>query len=199
MVGPTDKVAQVAAAVFHAGDAASLAEAVEWARVELGGGSAPSLATVRRHLETLRQESIGLEQWRAERIERLAAIEELLQTLAYIEPDSVCYVVGRAAEGYVDATGPAHLRVVGSRVAALVADDLEQQGFPPCEVSSLATCMGSIGVIHLNDGPLRVALAILPEKQKSHQPRSVVDGRSVALVDEVGFRQLLEAMSVDPS
>jgi hypothetical protein len=54
-------------------------------------------------------------------------------------------------------------------------------------------------VIHLNDGPLHVALAILPVKQESHQPRSVVDGRSVALVDEVGFRQLLESMSTDPA
>lgn len=199
MVGPTDKVAQLAAAVFHAGEAASIAEAVEWALIELGAAAAPSFVTVRRHLESLRQESLGLGQWRAERIERLAAIEELLQTLEYIEPDSVCYVAGRAAEGYVDDTGPAHIRVVGGQAAAIIADDLEQQGFPPCTVSSLATGMGSIAVIHLNDGPLHVAMSILPEKQESHQPRSVVDGRPIALVDEVGFRQLLDAMSTDSS
>lgn len=197
MVGPTDNMAQMAAAVFHAGGVASLAEAIELARVEMGGGAAPSLAIVRRHLESIRQASLGLGRWRARRIARLCAIEELLQTLEYIEPDSVCYVVGRAAEGHVDDTGPAYLRVVGGRAAPIIVDDLEQQGFPPCDVSSLSTRMGSVAVIHLSDGPLHVAMLILPEKQHSHQPASVVDGRPVALVDEVGFQRLLDAMKAD--
>ena len=191
MVGPTDKVAKVAAELFHGGDAATLRHAVDIARVRCGGGVAPAMATVRRHLEVLRQSSVGVGAWAMSRLDRLEAIWELLQTLAFLEPDSQCYVVGRAAEGFVDDTGPAHLRLVGGRPPALVVDGLETQGFPPCEVSSVSTQLGSVAVAHLDDGVLQVDLMLLPDRPAAHAALNVVDDRPVALVDEVGLAQLI--------
>ncbi|MDP6312598.1 MAG: hypothetical protein QF781_10660, partial [Phycisphaerales bacterium] len=97
-----------------------------------GSGAIPSMATVQKHLEAVRQSTAGMGAWDAVRLQQLDVIAELLQTLTFIEPEAACYVTGRAAEGFVDDTAPAHLRLVGGRGPALVADDLETQGFPPC-------------------------------------------------------------------
>ncbi|HCA39867.1 MAG TPA: hypothetical protein DEO92_09355 [Phycisphaerales bacterium] len=199
MTGPTDKVAKLAAAIFHRADMTSLRRAIEEARVACGGGPLPSMATVRRHLEALRQSSIGMDEWVASRLGRLEAIDELLQTVAFIGPDSVCYVVGRAAEGHVDDTGPAHLRLVGSRESAMVIDDLESQGFSPCEVSSVTTRLGSVAVVHLDDGDLRVDLMLLPDVPAAHAAINLVNGRPVALEDEVGFAKLIQKARGDSS
>jgi hypothetical protein len=193
MAGQADKVAKLAAALFHGGNASSLSRAVEVARDQCGGVS-PSMATVRRHLEALEQSEMGMATWGRARRDQRDAIVELLHTIAFIEADSVCYVVGRAAEGYVDECEPVRIRVVGGHVAAIVADHLEQQGFPPCEVSSLPTVVGTIAVVHLVDGPLRADLLVLPDTPAAHAPQSLVDGRQIALVDEAGFRQLLEGL-----
>ena len=197
MVGPTDNVARRAAEMFHAGEARPLSAAVDAAQAELGGGAVPSMATVRRHLEALRQASIGFDQWARDRARRLTAIDELLQTLAYVEPNAVCYVSGRAAEGLVDDTGPAKVRVVGDVPAPIVLDELEAQGFPPFEVSSQRSALGSVPVAHVEDRWLSVDLLFLPNHALAHEARSVVDGRPIAMVDEVGFQELLESLTAE--
>jgi len=192
MVGPTDKVAKVAAALFHAGDAASLRVAIEIARMRSGGGDGPSMSNVRRHLEALEQSTSGEVSWALARLKRLDAVVELVRTLAFLEPNGVCYVVGRAAEGFVDDTAPAHVRLVGGHAAAVVVDALESHGFPPCEVSSLSTRLGSVAVAHLDAGAAQVDLMMLASTPVAHAAVNVVDGRPVALVDEAGFAKLID-------
>jgi len=198
MVGPADKVARVAAQRFLAGEAATIRDAIEQARTESGETVSPSVVTVRRHLEGLRQASLGMEAWHSQRLLRLDAIEELLQTIAYLAPECTCYVTGRAAEGHVDDTGAAIIRVVGAASPPQLMDDLESHGVPPFDVANRATHIGSIAVAHVDDDPLHADLLLLPDRAESHAAASLVDGRAVALVDEVGFARLIEELRSSP-
>ncbi len=198
MVGPADKVARVAAQRFLAGEAATIRDAIEQARTESGETVSPSVVTVRRHLEGLRQASLGMEAWHSQRLLRLDAIEELLQTIAYLAPECTCYVTGRAAEGHVDDTGAAIIRVVGAASPPQLMDDLESHGVPPFDVANRATQIGSIAVAHVDDDPLHADLLLLPDRAESHAAASLVDGRAVALVDEVGFARLIEELRSSP-
>jgi len=198
MVGPADKVARVAAQRFLAGEAATIRDAIEQARTESGETVSPSVVTVRRHLEGLRQASLGMEAWHSQRLLRLDAIEELLQTIAYLAPECTCYVTGRAAEGHVDDTGAAIIRVVGAASPPQLMDDLESHGVPPFDVANRATQIGSIAVAHVDDDPLHADLLLLPDRAESHAAASLVDGRAVALVDEVGFARLVEELRSSP-
>jgi len=198
MVGPADKVARVAAQRFLAGEAATIRDAIEQARTESGETVSPSVVTVRRHLEGLRQASLGMEAWHSQRLLRLDAIEELLQTIAYLAPECTCYVTGRAAEGHVDDTGAAIIRVVGAASPPQLMDDLESHGVPPFDVANRATQIGSIAVAHVDDDPLHADLLLLPDRAESHAAASLVDGRAVALVDEVGFARLFEELRSSP-
>jgi len=198
MVGPADKVARVAAQRFLAGEAATIRDAIEQARTESGETVSPSVVTVRRHLDGLRQASLGMEAWHSQRLLRLDAIEELLQTIAYLAPECTCYVTGRAAEGHVDDTGAAIIRVVGAASPPQLMDDLESHGVPPFDVANRATQIGSIAVAHVDDDPLHADLLLLPDRAESHAAASLVDGRAVALVDEVGFARLIEELRSSP-
>ena len=198
MVGPADKVARVAAQRFLAGEAATIRDAIEQARTESGETVSPSVVTVRRHLEGLRQASLGMEAWHSQRLLRLDAIEELLQTIAYLAPECTCYVTGRAAEGHVDDTGAAIIRVVGAASPPQLMDALESHGVPPFDVANRATQIGSIAVAHVDDDPLHADLLLLPDRAESHAAASLVDGRAVALVDEVGFARLIEELRSSP-
>ncbi len=192
MVGPADKVARVAAQRFLAGEAATIRDAIEQARTESGETVSPSMATVRRHLEGLRQVSLGMDAWYQQRLSRLDAIDELLQTVAYLASECTCYVTGRAAEGHVDDTGAAIIRIVGADSPPQLMDDLETHGVPPFDVANRATRIGSIAVAHVDDEALHADLLMLPDRPESHIAASLVDGRAVAMVDEVGFARLVQ-------
>ena len=194
MSKPTDLVAKVAAERFHTRAAATLHEAIAQACSEAGAHVLPSLRAVRRHLEAIEQADVGVQAWQEARMRRLEAIDELLQTIAYVAAECTCYVTGRAGQGHVDDTGPAIVRVVGAASAPQVLDALESHGLPPMEVSSLATRMGSLAVAHIIDGLLHVDLLFLPDQLASHEPFSIVDGEAVPMVDIVNFSRLIQAL-----
>ena len=193
MVGPTDNLARAAAGLIHAGRTTSIVDAIDMARAESEHTTSPSVATVRKHLESLQQASMGMQAWHAARVRRLELIEELLQTLAYLAPDCSLYVTGRAAEGHVDGTAAATIRVVGVEQAPALMDDLESHGTVPVQVSSLQTSMGSMAVAHIQDSLLDVDLLFLPDQADSHAARRVTDDRPVAIVGLQAFSELLAA------
>lgn len=194
-----DKVARLAAAIFHAGGAASLHEALAAASGRCGGGRTPSMVRVRRHLEAIEQSEGGASQWDAIRQARLEAIDELVETLAFIDPAGMCYVAGRAAKGHVDGTAPSHIRFIGACDAASIADRLEDQGYPPCPVSALATKLGSLAVVHIEDESLRAEVLLLPRVPAAFASRNLVSGEPTALLEASAYRALIAAIQRDGS
>ncbi|MCH2140704.1 MAG: hypothetical protein MK100_06670, partial [Phycisphaerales bacterium] len=120
-----------AAQLLHAGKARNIGEAIVQARSLLDELASPSFATVRKHLEAISQASIGMAAWHNDRLRRLEALEELLQTIVYLAGDCTIYVTGRSAEGHIDQTDSASIRVVGVDSPPLLMDDLEAHGLPP--------------------------------------------------------------------
>ena len=96
---PMDLVAKAAAERFYARAAATLHEAITQACSEAGAHVQPSLRAVRRHLEAIEQADVGVRAWQEARMQRLEAIDELLQTIAYVADECTCYVTGRAGQG----------------------------------------------------------------------------------------------------
>ncbi len=191
MAGPADSVAIEAANRLHAGEAGNIGEAIAQAQAACQTAAWPSGATVRRHLEALRQADQGMHIWARERLARLEALEELLQTITYVAPDVTLYVTGRAAEGHVDDTGPSSVRVVGAVSPPAIMDDLEAHGVPPMEVAAVSTPMGSLTSAHVQDGHLDAVLLFLPDVPEAHLPRHVVHHRPVAAVDIDAFAELV--------
>jgi len=176
---------------MFSGEARGMTEAIELARAETGESAAPSIATVRRHLEALRQASLGLSQWAAARLNRLEALEELLQTIAYVAPECTIYVTGRAAEGHVDDTGPANVRVVGASAPPLLMDDLEAHGVPAMGVTNTQTPYGGMACAEVDGPQQRCRLLFLPDQPWAHDASSVADGRPIAKLDLEGFARLI--------
>jgi hypothetical protein len=192
MVGPTDNVAMTAAQLLHAGKARNIGEAIVQARGLLDELASPSFATVRKHLEAISQASIGMAAWQDDRLRRLEALEELLQTIAYLAGDCTIYVTGRSAEGRIDQTDSASIRVVGVDSPSMLMDALEAHGFPPMEVSSLATLLGSMTVAQVQDGMLDARLLFLPDVPAAHLAKRIADDRPVAIVGLEAFSEHIE-------
>ena len=191
MIEPTDNLARAAAELIYSGQTRSIADAIAQVRAAGDHMASPSVTSVRRHLESLQQTAMGMQAWHDQQVRRLELIEELLQTLAYLAPDCSLYVTGRAAEGHVDGTAAATIRVVGVEHAPALMDDLESHGTVPMQVSSLQTSMGSMAVAHLQDALLDVDLIFLPDKPTSHTARRVTDDRPVPLVDMKAFSAMV--------
>ena len=188
----SDHVARVAAFQLISGDAQTVREAIEQAQIRTQSGRLPSHSSVRKHHEFMQQEAMGLKEWHKRRLNRLEALETVLQTILYAVPEARVFVTGRAAEGHVDQTGPASIRVLCDEPMDVIIDVLESHGLGPMEVSSVRTQFGRCGTAMHHEESLWIRLIFLPNRSESQLKFNVIDGSAVSVVDVLGFTALVE-------
>ena len=184
-----DITAQAAATLLASGDAESMAEAI--ARASAEGDAPPARSLVRRHLESLRQASLGMTGWRRLRLARLEALLEFADTVAFVMPEATCVISGRAAEGHVDETSPARMRVIGVAAPPLF-DALEVHDLFGDHIGTVTTALGSVAAARFSDADLLVEIMILPEAPEAYTPRNLIDARPVATGTRDAFRTFVE-------
>ena len=130
--------------------------------------------------------------WR-ERLGALEAVVELVETVLFVAPGCTFLLTGRTAQGHVDLSSPASARVVGVTAPALV-DALEQHGLLPPEVSSLATILGSMPLVHVVDHRRNaIDLLVLPDMPAAHEEVNLIDRSRTSLLALERFRDLVAA------
>lgn len=184
-----DITARDAAALLASGDAESMAEAIAQACGASDAPPTPSL--VRRHLESLQQTSLGMDGWRRMRLSRLEALLEFMDTVAFVAPGSRCMVSGRAAQGHIDDTSPARVRVISVDAPRLL-DALEDHDLVPDHIGTLSTSIGQVAQARFSGTDLLVEIMVLPDVPDASGTVNLVDGRPVTTCDLDGFRTLVE-------
>ncbi len=188
MEADTHERAALAAKAVLDGTAADVGAAI----AALGPGPMPSGRQVRRHLEAMQQQSLGLGGWWRARLRALEAVVELVDTIAYAAPDATVLLTGRTAQGHVDDLGEATARVIGVDAPALI-DALEDASITPPDVSSLKTALGTMPVAHVETGTIAMALLVLPDVPEAHVRRRLTDDTPLSVLDVEGFRSIVDA------
>ncbi|MCH2136762.1 MAG: hypothetical protein MK101_09295 [Phycisphaerales bacterium] len=184
-----DERARAAADSLRSGAASTIEEAIAL----LPPGPPPPAGLIRRHLEAMDQASKGLGDWWRERLEALEALTQLLDTIAFLLPESTILLTGRTAQGHVDGLSAARVRVIGVEAPHLV-DALEQHGFRPPDVSAQRTSLGSMPVVHLFDHlGHQVDCLVLPDVPQAHDGVNLVDGGRVSVLAMERFEAIVEA------
>ncbi len=185
----TDRLALLAARAVFDGTAATVQQAID----ALHEGPPPSLARVRKHLEAMQQEAVGLGDWWRTRLALLEVILELAETIEFASPEATVVLTGSTAQGHVDAHAAATARVIGVDAPTLL-DALEAQGVAPPEVRSEITTLGSIAVAQCSDARgVVLDLRIVPDVPQAHAPVNLVTGEPISVQPLDRFRSIVDA------
>ncbi len=189
----TDRVAQLAAAFMAEHKAATVAEAIAAAAVQLGvdaRAAMPTPALVRRHAQGLAMERMGDSAYREsvrQRMEHAASVMEALE----LHLSATTILAGRGARWQVDADPILHIRVYTRLSMERIAQVLLAQHLTHLESTTMNTRFGAANqwrAVHLDT--TYVITRCLPEwKRQAHQDLATTRAISTCTLDELS-RQL---------
>ena len=187
-----DRIARDAARRLHDQAESTMRAAIAAARSAAGGDDAavPSRGRVRRHLMAMQQQSMGVEAWSVARHSMLRAVEECMAGLHWALEDLELRLTGRAAEGHVDGVEPVSMRMHSTVDHAGFCAVLEEQEFAVAEPGTLETRHGRMTRITAEAAEFDLIVLRCHHRSQVTDPRNLVDGSAVTLldVDEFGRR-----------
>ncbi len=159
----TDAIAAEAARLLDAGRAADIDDAIRTAAELLGYEHAPlpGAGRVRNHARALAMQSLGEEGYR-ESVRAVWEIAERLMTvLEEAMPDADQLLVGRAAEGLIDAGVTVHIRLYTEESIGEVARTLVEYGYDEPAFETAETRLGRLSQLKLVDDGIEIVVTRL--------------------------------------
>jgi hypothetical protein len=195
-----DALAARAARLLHAGGAASIDAAIDLVCRGVPRAGVPSRNQVRRHLRGLSEEALGAEgyqQWRGEVLQIAAAVIEAVQQGLGAVPMRLC---GRAARGWVDGDPRLHLRAFTKARIGAIAAVLVAAGFEEPQFDTLVCRVGRLDRLRFEHEGVEVDLVRCPPGQVRDEPRDLVSGAALPMLDEVELGRCVDRLAegVDP-
>lgn len=196
-----ERIAAEAARRFESGRADSIEAAID--SVMAGDVSeksrrAPARPTanqVRRHLQALAQERLGLEGYRAELAAILSVASEAMEAIERRVPECRTSLAGRAAAGRLDGEVDLHIRAatratVGALAAALVSEGFEEPRFETVE----ARC-GRLDRLRFDQDGVEVCVTRCPPGQVAPGRTDLVTGRPIEVLDLAELDRVIEDLA----
>jgi hypothetical protein len=159
----TDAIAAEAARLLDAGRAADIDDAIRTAAELLGYEHAPrpGAGRVRNHARALAMQALGEEGYR-ESVRFVWEIAERLMTvLAEAMPDADLLLVGRAAEGLIDAGVTVHVRLYTEVPIGEVARTLVEFGYDEPTFETAESRLGRLSQLKLVDDGIEIVVTRL--------------------------------------
>ena len=191
----TDDIAREAARLIESSRVGSIGEAIRVAAEALGYRNAelPGHGRVRAHAQALAMQALG-DAGYAQSVRTVwQAAERLMTVLHHAYPEADALLVGRAAQGQIDAGVTVHVRLYAETAIGAVAEVLVEHGYDEPAFETVNTRLGRLSRIRLEeDGLELVVTRCLPHMARTAD-RDLFSGRPIktATLDEVG-RMLAE-------
>lgn len=152
----------------------------------------PTANQVRRHLQALAQERLGLEGYRADLAATLAVASEAMEVLERRVPGCATSLAGRAAAGRLDGDVDLHIRAatraaVGALAAALVAEGFDEPRFETVE----ARC-GRLDRLRFDHDGVEVCVTRCPPGQIVPDRTDLVTGRAIEVLGLAELERVIE-------
>jgi len=183
-VSSADHLARAAAVLLLEGRAPDVATALRRVMEKYRGAglTAPTHARVRQHLEAMRMQQLGAEQYAAREAARSHVADQLLSTVDVIVGGDPVYLVGRTAEGATDSEGTVHLRVYTDLASRVIADRLRDLGYSDPVLRGVRSRLGPIEELRFVEEEWPVVIRVCPPVMEREACRDLFTGRRITVM-----------------
>jgi hypothetical protein len=177
----TDQIAREAARLIQVGRGMDVHAAIHEAAASLGlqGARLPSVERVRKHAQAMAMQAMGEEDYEAKRRQMWETAEQLMAALEFALPDSSTKLVGRAAEGHLDAGVAVHIRLRSNEAVPAIVDQLTLLGYEKVSFRTAETRHGRLTQIVLMDDGFEIVLTRCPNRDEFDDELALFSGKSV--------------------
>lgn len=149
----TDEIAREAARLIETGRVDRIDQAIHDASHALGhrGVALPGHGRVRKHAQAMAMQALGEEVYLQRRRRMLEVAEEMLAAIDHALPEVDALLVGRAAEGHIDAGVTIHLRLYTRQSLTEIVKTLVDLGYHEPTFETANTRFGRLDQVRFSD------------------------------------------------
>lgn len=189
----TDAIARHAARLVETGKAEGINAAIRIAAQSLGFQDVPlpGALLVRKHAQAMSMQAMGDAAY-VERRHRVWEItEQVMSVFEHAMPEARMFLVGRAADGHIDAGVTIHLRIYTPSSVTEIARCLVEYGYEEPEFRTVESLNGRLNQLRFSDEGVGIALTRCPPAMFNDHARDLFRGEPVATLDLDGLRKQL--------
>lgn len=189
----TDRIAREAARLVETGRISTVHEAIRVASEHLGDGYAPlpSVHRVRQHARAMSMQALGDAGYTGSVREMWVAAEQIMATLELLIGQCTCMLMGRAAEGLIDAGLIVHVRLYTDAKVSEIVAVLDEMEIDSPAVTTADTKVGRLNQIGFTDQGRQFILTRIPKSIGCATDRDLFSGQRVAAIDLTALRDRL--------
>lgn len=188
----TDDIAREAARLIETSRVSSIPEAIRAAAETLGYRDAelPGHGRVRKHAQAMSMQALGDVGYTESVLDVLRAAERLMTVLAELLPESDALLVGRAADGHIDAGVRLHVRLYTQTPIGEVAGLLVSFGYDEPAFETVNTRLGRLNRLILDDNGLELVVTRCLPRMAENAHLELFRGRPIktATLEEIRAR-----------
>lgn len=196
-----ERIAAEAARRFESGRADSIEAAID--SVVAGaapaqgrrGSARPTANQVRRHLQALAQERLGLEGYRAELAAILSVASEAMEALERRIAGCTTSLAGRAAGGRLDGEVDLHIRASTAATVGELAEVMVAEGFEEPRFETVEARCGRLDRLRFDQDGIEVCVTRCPPGQVVPGRADLVTGRPIDVLDLAELDRIIEDLA----
>ena len=149
----TDEIAREAARLIEIGRVDRVDQAIHDASHTLGHHSVPlpGHGRVRKHAQAMAMQAMGEEAYHCRRRRMWLVAEEMLSAIDHALPEVDALLVGRAAEGHIDAGVTIHIRLYTRHALQDIVTSLVELGYDEPMFETASTRFGRLDQVRFSD------------------------------------------------
>jgi len=187
----SDEIAREAARLIETGITKDVQDALHRAADSLGYHDVPlpGHGRVRKHAQAMSMQSRGAAAHAEQRIRVWEVAEQIMTVFEHTMPDVTSLLVGRAAEGLIDAGVTIHIRLYTRRIDQVLAGTLMDFGYEEPQFQSLQTRFGRLQQIRLTEQGYEVVLTRCMPETLNNSRTDIVTGNPIAAINLTQLRR----------
>jgi hypothetical protein len=191
----TDEIAREAARLMESGRAGSVDRAIQQAAKSLRvqGTPLPGPGRVRKHARAMAMQALGDIGYERKRLQVWELAEQVMAVFELSMPDAEMALVGRAAQGHIDADVTLHLRLYTERPINEIADVLETHGYREYSFHTVDALAGRLNRVRFDEGGYSVVITRCPPSMQLSRTDDLFTGQPVAMMGISALRWQLES------
>lgn len=157
------------------------------------GSPLPGHGRVRKHAQAMCMQALGEADYEQRRLNVWTVAEQIMAAFELAMPDAEMLLVGRAAQGQIDAGVTIHLRLYAEAPLNQIADVLETYGYGEYSFQTVEAAGGRLNQIWFEEGGLPVVITRCPASMNLSRTDDLFTGKPIATVGISALRWLLES------
>ncbi|MCI0362710.1 MAG: hypothetical protein L0219_02445 [Phycisphaerales bacterium] len=190
----TDQIAREAARLIETGRSNTIDSAIRAAadNPHLRGAPLPGHGRVRKHAQAMSMQALGEAAYNQQRGAIWQVAEQLMSLFEQALPDAEILLVGRAAEGHIDAGVAIHIRLYTNATDGEIARLLVEHGYEEPTFKTADSRFGRLSQICLQEDALEIVLTRCPPNAALPADKDLFTGKPIETMDLTTLRRTLD-------